>query len=466
MKPFCFYALLVWILAVGIVSAQEKTGQQVYDGISMDFQEADLKDVLKIFSQQSGLNFVANENISNKKVTVYLEKVSIEDALYNIMRTHQLTYEKLEGSDIFVVSTPPPPPALTVPTLTKVYVLKYAQVGTAASEEDSGEDNIGDVIQSLLSEHGNLVAEGRTNSLIITDISEKFPLIEQIIAELDVPVPQVAIEAEVLETVTTTLERIGIEYGGSLGQMGKATSAKRGTNFPFPERLSATSKPTFTVGTLDASTFTLALELLTKDSNTRFLSRPKVITLNNQTAEIKISAETAVASISTITASEGTSQTTTEPERMETGIILKVTPQINDQDRVVTMLVEPEVSRAEDSKFFSGSFADPIKRTVKTTVMLNDNETLVIGGLIERQTSNSDRKFPLLGDLPLAGPFFTKKISDTTDRELVVFVTPHIIAPGESRSALPLLSDHTEHQKKEKIREDLEAIELIKSLRE
>lgn len=473
------------LLVPSSFAQQENQEQKSFDGVSMDFQEADLKDVLKIFSQQSGLNFVSDEKISNKKVTVYLDKVSVEDALYNIMRANSLSYERSEGSDVFVVKEAPLPPEATVPTLTRVYTLRYAQVSgtwggassdttsssSSSSEDPStglGGDNIISVIESLLSEHGKIVAEKRTNSLIITDISEKFSLIEKVIAELDVAVPQVAIEAEIIETVGTTLDRIGLEYGGTVGQMGTYTAPKRETQFPYPGHLAGeTTKPSFTVGTLDTSAFKIALELLSKDSKTKFLARPKVITLNNQTAEIKISAETAVASISTITAAQGgVSQSTTQAERMETGIILKVTPQINARDRVVTMLVEPEVIRPEDSKFFSGSFVDPLKRKVKTTVMLRDNETLVMGGLIESQVADSRRKVPVLGDIPIVGMFFRKKVADTTDRELVVFVTPHIIAPGESRAALPGLGSQTAQSKNEKIKEDLEAIELLKSIRE
>ena len=496
--PIYVWFIVIWsVLGASSFAQQESQEskgsqeQKVFDGVSMDFQEADLKDVLKIFSQQSGLNFVSDEKISNKKVTVYLDKVSVEDALYNIMQANQLSYEKSEGSDVFVVKESPPPPEATVPTLTKVYTLRYAQVsgtwGGAASEETTsssssssssdesssspstglGGDNIINVIESLLSEHGKLVSEKRTNSLVITDISEKFPLIEKVITELDVAVPQVAIESEIIETVGTTLDRIGLEYGGTTGQMGTYTAPKRETQFPFPGQFTQASKPAFTVGTLDTSAFKIALELLSKDSKTKFLARPKIITLNNQTAEIKISAETAVASIATITAAQGgVSQSTTQAERMETGIILKVTPQINERDRVVTMLVEPEVIRPEDSKFFSGSFVDPLRRKIKTTVMLKDDETLMMGGLIESQVANSHRKIPLLGDLPIAGVFFRKRIADTTDRELIVFGTPHVIASGETRSALTGVSSQTAQGKKEKIKEDLEAIELLKSIRQ
>lgn len=476
----CLWMTLALFLAIPFSFAQEKS-QKIFDGVSMDFQEADLKDILKIFSQQSGLNFVADEKISNRKMTLYLDQVSVEDALYNIMMANQLIYEKIEGSNVFMVKEAPPPPEKTVPTITKIYTLKYARLAdetsssgdgaeNASSGADSGEqqssNSLISVLESLLSEHGKLAWDKRTNSLIMTDINEKFQLFEKIIGELDVAVPQVAIEAEIIETVSTTLDRIGVEYGGTTGQMGTLTGAKRDSKFPFPHRLAGASESSFTVGTLDASALKLALELLSKDSQTKFLARPKVITLNNQQAEIKITADTAVATVATLTSSEGTSQSTTEPERMETGITLKVTPQINRQDRLVTMLVEPEVTRPEDSKFFSGTFVDPLHRKVKTTVMLKDNETLVMGGLIESQTADSMRKVPVLGNIPLAGLLFSKKISDTTERELLIFVTPYVIAPGESRSAFVLPPAMSAEGKQDKIKEDLEAMELIQSIRE
>jgi type II secretory pathway component GspD/PulD (secretin) len=197
---------------------------------------------------------------------------------------------------------------------------------------------------------------------------------------------------------------------------------------------------------MDISGMRGTLTAILSDSNTKILARPKVLTLNNETARIELTAETAVASVTTTASSEGTATTTSgSAERINTGITLDVTPQIN-KDGYITMHIEPTVIVPVISKFFAGSgndakFVDPQTRSAKTTVMVRDGETVVIGGLISKEDTYSFEKIPFLGDIPILGAAFRYKTADESDKELIIFITPHIV-----KEAAYALSDISERE--------------------
>ncbi|MFN7170088.1 MAG: secretin N-terminal domain-containing protein, partial [Candidatus Omnitrophota bacterium] len=279
----------------------------------------------------------------------------------------------------------------------------------------------------LLSEYGKIIADSRTNSVIITDIPAQFPIIEEALAKLDEATPQVMIEAELLETTLGTIDKLGIEWADTIGVY---TGPKLTTKFPFrkhdfPEGMDKTSGMAY--GTISLANFSAALKLLEQDSETKILARPRILTLNNETAEINITAKTAVATITTVQGVVGTTGIqTTSAERIDTGIVLKVTPQVN-KDGYITMALQPSVTTPVKSQFFTtAEFVDPHKREVKTTVRVKDGDTIVIGGLISTEDKETIKKVPLLGDIPLLGYLFKNRSKDKTDKELIVFITPHI----------------------------------------
>ncbi len=400
--------------------------------ISLDFKDASLKDVLKAFSMQSGLNFIAGEKIKDKKVTLYMENVSVGDALDTILKSSHLTYEQSPGTNILMVKQMNVP---AVETVTRIYQLNYADpdmiktlfegMGQAKQVEETtpeGAKTTTSFIQGVLSEYGKVASDKRTNSLIVSDIPTQFPMIEETITRLDEPAPQVMIEAEILEVDTVYLEQIGVNFGedGFLTFTGKG--AVKNTQFPFYD-LDTSGEGTS--GTLSVGTLTAILNLLKRDTKTKILARPRILTLNNQTAEINITANTAVASITT----ESTNiQNTinTSAERIETGVKLVVTPVIN-KDGYVTITVAPEVTEPKDSIFFPGTYVDPHTRSAKTTIRVRDGDTLVMGGLIKHDDEVKKRKIPVLGDIPFLGRPFRWNYELKEDKELIIFITPHII---------------------------------------
>ncbi|MFH1853983.1 MAG: secretin N-terminal domain-containing protein [Candidatus Omnitrophota bacterium] len=452
---FMFFMAAPSYAADASYAFSSKTGPSPANMISMDFQDANLKTVLKIFSQQAGLNFVANQNVQDRKITIYFENVRVEDALNHIMNANNLVYEQESGSNIFIVKESG---KADIETITKIYELKYAQLSPPPTEKSNEttqaqEPEILTVMKGLISKNGSIVADKRSNSLIIRDVPSQFAIIEDVLARLDVRTAQVMIEAEIIETTTSVADKLGVNWSGTWATLtGPVLNSNWPVNGPLLDHSTDYIK---TAGSMALSEMTATLSAILSNADTRILARPKVLTLNNETATIELTAETAVASVTTTAASEGTSTSTSgSAERITTGITLNVTPQIN-KDGYITMHIEPTVIVPVISRFFSGSgsdakFVDPQTRSAKTTVMVRDGETVIIGGLISREDTYLFEKIPLLGNLPFFGAAFRYKTTDESDKELLIFITPHIIK--EATYALKDISDR-EQEKPKAVRE-------------
>ncbi len=423
--------------------------------ISMDFQDAPLVDVLKIFSKQSRLNLVASQEISKKTVTVYLENVPVEQALEQILRANDLTYEIQPGSDIYIVKPIKKP---EVELVTRIYQLKNAAVSSAAinsllkistgeggSSESSSKDNgINETIKKILTKDGKISEDPRTNSLIITDIATNFPMIEQTITRLDVNVPQILIEVEMIEVAKSVTDKLGIKWGDTPLIL---TGGTMQTVFPWDGSFPAFNEvgnveyldqPRLTAGLINASGFSATLNFLRTQGDTKNLARPRILTLNNQTAQIKISTDEAIGEKTT---NSGTTDTTmiqtSEAERAETGVILTVTPQANLETREITMALVPTHTLAKAGISIGGTtFKDPETRTASALFKVMDGSTIVIGGLLREETTTTLTKVPLLGDIPILGAAFRHKETISQERELLIFITPHIVDDAVARSSV------------------------------
>ena len=428
--------------------------------ISMDLRDASLKDILKIFSIQSNLNFIAPESLQDRKVTLYLDKVPIKDAMDKLFAANNLGFEIDKKANIILVKDMGLP---KVETVTKVFYLKYASVASSPIEsERSGNlksgsaatdtSGIGAVVKKLLSENGSLIEDARTNSLIVTDVPSRMKTITQAISALDIVVPQVLLEVEMLDVTKNVTETMGIKWPTTLASMdtsnwsragqwplANGTNGQGNTMLDQTKSLDGTTQ-TLTPGTWPANHFgptiysfinaKLALDFARSQSDTKDLARPKILTLNNQTAEIVITTHQSVGVDSTTIVS---GPTTATPERVDTGVSLRVTPQVNLDTSEITMFIYPKVSAASKGTAFTVGgttyqFIDPEERSSKSVVRIKDGETIVIGGLLRHNREMTINKVPILGDLPLIGGLFRHKdLGPDSQRELLIFITPHII---------------------------------------
>ncbi len=462
-KTFFILVFVFSILCVLFVPRLNAETQEPSPGtepiISMDFQDVSIKDVLKMLSMQSGMNFIASEAVADRKLTLYLDKVPLNQAMEKIFSANNLSYELDPKSNIFVVKDWG---KMEVETVTKVFYLKHASVSSSSlkkeassntgSESGGGsstgkwkaeeESGITYSVKKLLSSNGSLVEDFRTNSLIVTDTPVRMKVLAQVIASLDIEIPQIMMEVEMLDVSKNAIDKLGVKYSQS-PFTAYLFGASAATGFPFGSwsKVLDATKGSLSInpgsvdedGEVSGNPYQMQVDFLKKQADTKVLARPRIMTLNNETAEIKITTQEAIGEI-TDTEGQGTaSSTTTSAERTETGISLRVTPQINSDTGEITMYIYPSVRDATTSTF-NADYKDPEERSTKTTVKIKDGETVVIGGLIRHDKSETITKLPVLGDIPVFGIFFRHKDKDKDrERELLVFITPHIIKDDQGK---------------------------------
>lgn len=452
---------------------------------------------LNSITTQAKINFIMSEEFANKKVTASLTRVTVREALDTLLRVHGLAYQRIGKSDSYVVtkrSNDAPD------TITKIYTLSYISLqgtgsasgelnsimpqdvsagggmgsaggaggvggGVGGSSSGTGTDSyasgstITSIISSMLSPVGKIAVDPRTNKLIITDVPEIFPQVENILAELDIKPPQILIEAQIVEVNKTSGLSVGFEYGGGSGVMasveapsrsltseffhGKSTTGKRlhGWDWIFPpsDEIGGTTTTTTSTsttteddsngneeGVLNLSAFNIVLKALLTRGEAKYLGKPKVVTLNNKTATITTSTDATVGQTVTDSGSTtATATTTTSAERKRVGLTLQVTPQVN-REGYVTLYVQPSYSDVVASGFdFS---LDTITRAASTLVRVKNGQTVVIGGLLSSRETDQTRKVPLLGDIPILGWLFTSRSKSKSTTDLVIFITPTILA--------------------------------------
>lgn len=427
--------------------------------ISVDFQGVALVNLLKVISQQSGLNFVTTEAVQERKITLYIEDVPLKKAMDVIFTANNLAYEYYPQANIFVVKEMGKP---TIELRTKIYTLKYARVsnsriqqeidnllkGEGGSDSGGTKGGITQAVKESLTKNGKVIEDELSNSLVVIDVPSQIPAIDHIVRSLDVPQPKVLIEVEMLDVSKRVIDKLGVNWPQTLASLD--VTGARATKFPFwgskanndaiefsdvaspgGWEFSALNGRKFAPAVLTVIGAKLTLDFLKTNTDTKSIARPKILTLSNETAEIKITTDEAIG-IKQSDTEEGDTEITIE--RSETGTRLRVTPQVNLITREITLMVESVEKAVRDSgfsasesAFITGTIKDPEERSTKAMVRIKDGEVLLLGGLIKRVGTDNRSKVPILGDIPVIGKLFKHKEKDTTERELLIFITPHIV---------------------------------------
>ncbi|MDR1196461.1 MAG: secretin and TonB N-terminal domain-containing protein [Endomicrobium sp.] len=431
--------LLALLISVVMMSQTAFAAIESRGLISVDFQGTTLYTVLNILSMKTGRKFVTDADLLNKKIVLSLKDVTADEALNALLDTYDLYYVKQGDTNIYVIKSKSDVSPITV---SKVIFCNYAK---AADLEK--------VLQARLSKGGKIASDARTNSVIITDLADSIDKMENLIRSLDVPTPQVLIEARIIDVNITNNFQIGTQIDNifrmprakSVMQNGSPkwtvdsdylwidpNSAMKGDD-PVQAKYSSSYNQMLSLpssmglGRFEAAIIAGDWNILgaifagleTKDA--KVLTNPKLIVLNNQESTIEIVEEVPYQSNRTTDTNAAVTATTAFKE---VGLKLKVKPQIN-RDGTIVLQVEPEQS------FRTGESIDgtPVINTSKVTtiMMLRSGETAVIGGLIRESETKTENKIPLLGDIPILGYLFKNMVKNKARYELTIFISAKII---------------------------------------
>jgi type IV pilus assembly protein PilQ len=442
-----------------VEAARRKKDAFQYTGekLSLSFQDIEVRSVLQLVADFTSLNLVASDTVSGR-ITLRLQNVPWDQALDLILKTKGL--DKRQIGNVLLVA-----PAdeiasreqLELESQKKIEALaplrtEYIRVNYAKAKDL---ETLIKAEGSLLSSRGSIAIDERTNTLIVQDTERKLEEIREVVTYLDVQVQQVLIEARVVIASTDVAKEMGVRWGGvsfnasRLNRTGRtltfsgraesiynfaegATDPDDDGSFTYdiirPEDavvdfgVASSGASRFAIGMVDREAGVIDLELSALDSEGRaeLVATPKVLTADQQPAVI--------ASGQQVGYEAATSSGATSVEFVKAELRLEVTPAITPEGKVI---MEIKVNNDRISGFQStrNGGAIPLIDTnrVETSVLVNDGETVVLGGIFQETTAKATLKTPFLGDLPWIGRLFRKDINNNAKQELLIFITPRLV---------------------------------------
>lgn len=432
--------------------------------ITLDFQDVDVRTILQILAKESGMNIVASDSVQGK-MTLNLKDVPWDQALDLVMQARNLDMRR-QGN---IINIAPRQELLEQdrqimqgqkelnemgPLLSRTFQLKYKSVedfkGILSSvQSGNASGTSSNNTNTLLSSRGSVMMDPGTNTLIVTDNQNVINKFERLLAQLDVPVRQVMIEARIVEANENFVRELGVKWGiGSYGRSRTSVSGgsiSKGDSSPWgPQYTPGTggAAPTINFGTPNvnlpvvgatsaitlvrstaSSMVALELSAMQSEGDGKIISSPRVLTQDRQEATLEEGQD--------VPYQEATSSgaTSTTFKKAVTG--LTVTPQITPDGNVIMKL---KINKDEVDPTFNDGRMN-VKR-VETTAMVENGGTMIVGGIYVEENRTGADKVPLLGDLPLVGNLFKHQIKRKNRRELLIFITPRIVDTMSSGGGL------------------------------
>ena len=405
-------------------------GTRRYTGnpVSLDFQGADLRAVLRTFAEISGLNMVIDPRVSGT-VDVALRDVPWDQALDIILRANGLdwrvdgTIVRIAPRDVFTAEDKSRSEAAAAQALAGDVVVMTKTLSYAKAQ-----DLVPLLTRSALSVKGSVLVDPRTNTLIITDLPERLPTANDLIATLDRPQPQVEIEARIVQTTKNYARALGIQWGFA-GRVDPALGNTTNLAFPNSGTLSgrgpgdaAVNLPVsgpnnigLALGSINgAFNLDVALSALESSGNARLLSTPRVTTQNNVQAEIAQGVQVPY---------QTTANNTVTTAFRDASLILQVRPQITAANTVILQIT---VDNGSVGPVFNGVPSINTQRAL-TTVQVSDGETTVLGGIYSSTERETNDRTPGLSRIPFLKWLFKRDQFSDEATELLIFITPRIV---------------------------------------
>ncbi len=440
----------------------------------IQFVDVPLTAAIENLARQAGINYILDPKIGygqagadgksmpQPSISIRWENLTAEQALYAVLNNYDLQLSIDPKTKITRIA--PKDPALPDPLISKVIQLKYASPSNVVAA----------VQGSLIDRRSRVIPDTRTSKLVVVATEKEMNSVEELIAQLDAPTRQVLIEAHLMETSRNPTTVKGIDWTGTLqaqhvsfgnGVLSGTSTTPNSSSYTLPSGVSVSipgpigGTPTTStvlgnggfnwntlsgfnpaVGFLNADGASAVISFLNSDTDTKVISTPRTITLDNETADLSVTRASPIINVSPGSANNaGGSQIS----YTNLGTILKVTPHISAND-FIQLKVTPEVSSIAGTVTKtisigtgSGIFqADEYDiRRIDTQVLIPSGNTLVMGGLMTDQSSKGYAKVPILGDMPFFGLAFRHENKSQQQRNLIVFVTPTIVKDTDYQPA-------------------------------
>lgn len=414
--------------------------QPKYSGekLTLQFQDMDLKAILHTLGDFAGINIVISDDVQGS-MALNLVNVPWDQALDIILKSKGLG-KRQEGNVMMIA------PADIIaqreqqeleankqqeelaPLRTELIQVNYAKAAEIAGILQAGLGGGSGDSKSvgILSERGSVTIDQRTNTILVQDVATKIEDVRRLVAQLDIPVRQVLIEARIVTADDGFARDLGSRFGVSDVMNSGEVNGDFNVNLPI-------ANPAGSLGLSfarlqDGIVVDMELSALESENRGEVVASPKVITANQKEAYIKAGEE--------IPYLQGASSGASNVQFKEAVLELKVTPQITPDGRVILDLAITQDTRGENVIFTNpdggGSAGAPAINTqeIGTQVLVDNGETIVLGGIFQHRTTYDESKVPLLGDIPLLGWLFKNTQREDTKQELLIFVTPKIIEQG------------------------------------
>ncbi|PWB31136.1 pilus modification protein PilQ [Pseudomonas sp. SDI] len=420
---FRLFALLILGLFTQVVGATLESGRLAGNTLSLNFQDVEVRAVLQVLADFSGVNLVASDSVQGK-LTLRLREVPWEQALDLVLRSKGLGQQR-DGNVLLIAPLaelagreqllPDTERSLSrVGPLQQVLLpinhAKAADIAELFETLDLGAAGSG----------AGLAVDERTNMLIVSQPAERLEALRALVGQLDVPVRQVMIEARIVEANVDYEKGLGVRWGGLL-KLGGGVEFKglAGEGQPFVDLGLERASAGIGVGLVrDSGLLDLELSAMEKSGNGEIISQPKVVTADKETARILKGTE--------VPYQESGANGTTSTTFREASLSLEVTPQITRDNRVI---MDVKVTKDEPDYLNALANVPPIRKNeVTSKVQVADGETIVIGGVYSTVKSNVLDKVPFFGDVPYVGRLFRRAVVQEKKSKLLVFLTPRIMS--------------------------------------
>ncbi|MFZ5516131.1 MAG: type II secretion system protein GspD [Candidatus Zhuqueibacterota bacterium] len=432
----CICFAFINIFSVAGFAQQESIEEK--PKLTISLRGAQLDKALEVLSAKTGLNFMpANAGIAHHKININLDNVTVDDAVTLFMETNKLGYRQQEGTNVYLVDE--------IATIMKVTSIKSIRLEYAEATK------LVELLTKITTPGvGSAFADERTNTLIVRDSPEVIRDIEALLEKLDQPTPQVYIQAAIVEISLNNNLETGVEWFWKDPKSGNVTGTVK-TDFglqsgsgedqnanenSISEGLSLGNG--LGVGLMNAHV-DVVLHALKTNYEMNLLSRPRLITLDNEEATIEVGDQIPYKVLNEFGI--------TSYEFKNATIKLLVKPHINN-DQTITVYLEP------NADYQNGITPDgtPIiaMRKAKTSVVVKNGSTIVIGGLIRNAETSTRNKVPILGSIPLLGYLFRSDIKSNEKTELAIFLTPIILDDSKIGSYEKLMEDFDIKKRAEK----------------